>query len=51
VTAPRRRQAGEGTISEYKTKAGRRFLIKYPATQPDGSRKAVLPQGEGKVVG
>src|SRR3954470_7300266 len=37
--------AGEGTISEYQTKAGRRFLIKYPAVQPDGSRKAVLRRG------
>src|SRR5215212_1819511 len=26
---PRRRQAGEGTISEYQTKAGPRYLIKY----------------------
>jgi integrase len=45
VTASRRRQAGEGTISEYQTKAGRRFLIKYPAVQPDGTRKAVLRRG------
>jgi hypothetical protein len=30
MTKPRRRRrAGEGTISAYQTKAGRRFLIKY----------------------
>jgi Phage integrase, N-terminal SAM-like domain len=29
MTKPRRRQAGEGTISEYQTKAGPRYLIKY----------------------
>src|SRR5215217_6297058 len=29
MTRPRRRQAGEGTISEYQTKAGPRYLIKY----------------------
>jgi integrase len=45
VTQRRRRQAGEGSISEYQTKAGPRFLIKYPVLQPDGSRKAVLRRG------
>ncbi len=34
MTKPRRRQAGEGGISEYQTKAGPRFLIKY--RDPDG---------------
>ena len=34
MTKPRRRQAGEGGISEYQTKAGPRFLIKY--TDPEG---------------
>jgi hypothetical protein len=32
--ATKRRQAGEGGISEYLTKAGPRFLIKYPAVPP-----------------
>lgn len=34
MTKPRRRQAGEGGISEYQTKAGPRFLIKYK--DPEG---------------
>lgn len=34
MTKPRRRQAGEGGISEYPTKAGPRFLIKY--RDPEG---------------
>jgi integrase len=42
VTKPRRRQAGEGTISEYLTKAGPRYLIKYTMTLADGTKKAVL---------
>lgn len=29
ATKPKRRQRGEGTVSEYQTKAGSRFLIKY----------------------
>jgi integrase len=41
-TRPRRRQAGEGTISEYQTKAGPRLLIKYTVTLEDGTRKTVL---------
>jgi len=45
MTPRRRRQAGEGSISEYQTKAGPRFLIKYGVTQPDGSRKQVLQRG------
>ncbi len=39
---PRRRQAGEGGISEYTTKAGPRFLIKDPALLEDGTRRVVL---------
>jgi transposase InsO family protein len=34
MAKPRRRQAGEGGISEYMTKAGPRFLIKYTAQRP-----------------
>jgi integrase len=45
MTKPRRRQAGEGGISEYITKAGPRFLIKYTAPQDDGSKKVVLKRG------
>ena len=45
MTKSRRRQAGEGSISEYATKAGRRFLIKYWAPQSDGTRKQVLRRG------
>ena len=42
MTNPRRRQAGEGRISEYVTKAGPRFLIKYTAQNQDGSDRHVL---------
>ena len=41
----RRRQAGEGSISEYATKAGPRFLIKYSAQREDGTRRVVLKRG------
>lgn len=41
----RRRQAGEGGISEYATKAGLRFLIKYGYTTDDGIRKVTLKRG------
>ncbi len=41
----RRRQAGEGGISEYLTKAGPRFLIKYPVVLQDGTRRVVLKRG------
>ena len=44
-TKPRRRQAGEGGISEYLTKAGPRFLIKYPVLLEDGTRRVVLKRG------
>ena len=36
MAKPRRRQAGEGSISEYATKAGTRFLIKFTAQREDG---------------
>lgn len=45
MSKPRRRQWGEGGISEYSTKAGPRFLIKYPVQLPDGSRRMVLKRG------
>lgn len=45
MAKPRRRQAGEGGISEYATKAGPRFLIKYPVLLADGSKKTVLKRG------
>jgi integrase len=44
-TKPRRRQAGEGGISEYMTKAGPRFLIKYPVLREDGTKRVVLKRG------
>src|ERR671916_3473859 len=37
TTKPRRRQAGEGSLSEYATKAGPRFLIKF---QPSGTGRS-----------
>jgi integrase len=42
MTKPRRRQAGEGGISSYETKAGTRYLIKYTMTLEDGTKKVVL---------
>ncbi len=42
---PRRRQAGEGGISEYTTKAGPCFLIKYPVLLEDGTKRVVLKRG------
>jgi integrase len=45
ATKPRRRQRGEGSISEYTTTAGPRFLIKYSEPQPDGSTKQRLRRG------
>src|SRR4051794_41746581 len=41
----RRRQAGEGGISEYPTKAGPRFLIKYSVLRDDGRKQVVLKRG------
>jgi integrase len=40
-----RRQAGEGGISEYEIKAGRRFLIKYTVQREDGTKRVVLTRG------
>jgi len=45
MTKPRRRQAGEGGISEYVTKAGPRFLIKYRFTGQDGSAAIAFKRG------
>jgi integrase len=45
VAKPRRRQAGEGSISEYATKAGPRFLIKFTAQREDGTKRVVLKRG------
>ncbi|MDT0278239.1 tyrosine-type recombinase/integrase [Blastococcus goldschmidtiae] len=45
MAKPRRRQAGEGGISEYMTKAGPRFLIKFTAQRADGTRRVVLKRG------
>lgn len=42
MSKPRRRQAGEGGISEYQTNAGPRFLIKYTTTNDDGTKRVVL---------
>jgi integrase len=41
----RRRQAGEGSISEYLTKAGPRFLIKFAVQREDGTKRVVLKRG------
>src|SRR4051812_6387508 len=41
----RRRQAGEGGISEYPTKAGPKFLIKYSVLRDDGRKQVVLKRG------
>jgi integrase len=45
MTKPRRRQSGEGGISEYVIKAGPRFLIKYAYTREDETRAVVLKRG------
>ncbi len=45
MAKPRRRQAGEGSISEYATKAGPRFLIKFTAQREDGTKRVVLKRG------
>jgi integrase len=45
MTNPRRRQAGEGGISEYVTKAGPRYLIKYGFLRQDGSKAVALKRG------
>lgn len=45
MTAARRRQPGEGSISQYQTKAGPRVLAKYSYTADDGTRKQALKRG------
>ena len=45
MAEPRRRQAGEGSISEYATKAGPRFLIKFTAQREEGTKRVVLKRG------
>ncbi|MBD5832156.1 Arm DNA-binding domain-containing protein, partial [Janibacter melonis] len=45
MTAARRRQPGEGSISQYQTKAGPRFLAKYSYAADDGTRKQALKRG------
>jgi integrase len=45
MAKPRRRQAGEGSISEYATRAGPRFLIKFTAQREDGTKRVVLKRG------
>jgi hypothetical protein len=42
MTKPRRRQAGEGGIVEYRTKAGVRFAVKYRIPRDDGPDRQVL---------
>ena len=41
----KRRHKGEGGISEYRTKPGPRFLIKYPVGLEDGTTHVVLKRG------
>src|SRR5918997_552553 len=41
----RRRDKGDGGISEYRTKAGPRFLIKYAVLREDGTPRVVLKRG------
>jgi hypothetical protein len=45
MAKPRRRQAGEGSISEYQTMAGPRFLIEFTAQREDGTKRGVLKRG------
>ncbi len=45
TTRRRRRQAGEGGISAYATKAGPRFLIKFTVQREDGTKRVVLKRG------
>ncbi|PRY47621.1 site-specific recombinase XerD [Geodermatophilus tzadiensis] len=41
----RRRDKGDGGISEYRTRAGPRFLIKYAVPREDGTTRVVLKRG------
>jgi integrase len=45
MTKARRRQAGEGGISQYQTNAGIRYWAKYRVQLDDGSTKEVLRRG------
>ena len=45
MAVTRRRQAGEGGISEYQTKGGPRFLIKFAVQREDGTKRVVLKCG------
>ena len=42
MTKPRRRQAGEGGIIQYETRAGVRYAIKYRVPRQDGPDRQVL---------
>jgi hypothetical protein len=42
MTKPRRRQAGEGGISEYRTKVGIRYWSKFKVPQEDGTTREVM---------
>ncbi|SFU06973.1 hypothetical protein SAMN05660657_05343 [Geodermatophilus amargosae] len=41
----RRRDKGDGGISEHRTRAGPRFLINYAVQREDGSTRVVLTRG------
>ncbi|MGY1831147.1 hypothetical protein ACI8AA_12090 [Geodermatophilus sp. SYSU D01180] len=45
MAGPRRRQKGDGGISEYRTRAGPRFLIEYAVQREDGTPRIVLKHG------
>ncbi|SFU03259.1 Site-specific recombinase XerD [Geodermatophilus amargosae] len=45
MAGPRRRQKGDGGISEYRTRSGPRFLIKFAVTREDGTTRVVLTRG------
>ncbi len=51
MTKPRRRQAGEGGISEYTIKSGPRagqaYYVRYTYPKPDGSRGVAIKRGFG----
>jgi hypothetical protein len=47
VTNPRRRQAGEGGIIEYKTRAGVRYAVKYRIPQEDARTSRFCCGGRG----
>ncbi len=45
MAKPRRRRVSEGSISEYATKAGPRFLIKFTGQREEGTKRVVLKRG------